>query len=106
MQRGKWCGCRGGRGEKLSEGPASAVEALEQWALSSVGGSQVGGEGGAPLLQSGSGTLELRFTQWRGRLWAALGAGTCAGTLLVGAAVEVRSQGSPPVDAQGDGCRA
>ena len=83
MQRGKWCGCRGGRGKKLSEGPAGAVEALKQWALSSVGGCQVGGEGGAPLLQSGSGALELRFTPWRGRLREAWGAGANAGTLLV-----------------------
>ena len=55
MQSGKRSGCLGGRGEKLGKGPTSAVEALEQWALSSVGSCQVGGEGGAPLLQSGRG---------------------------------------------------
>ena len=99
-------GCLGGRGEKLGKGPTSAVEALEQWALTSMGSCQVGGEGGAPLLQSGSGAKEVRFAPRRARLWATWGAGACAGTLWVGAAVEVRSQGGPPVDTKGNSCLA
>ena len=73
------------------------MEALEQGALASVGGSEVGGEDGAPLLQSGSGPLEFRLTLGVGRLRGARGAGPCAEALVVGAAGEVRSQGSTSV---------
>ena len=106
MQSGNWSGCLGGRGEELGKGPTSAVEALEQWALSSVGSCQVGGEGGAPLLQSGSGAKKVRFAPRRALLWATWEGGACARALWVCAAAEVRSQGGPPVDAQGGGGRA
>ena len=106
MQSGSLSGCLGGRGEKLGKGPTSAVEALEQWALTSMGSCQVGSEGGAPLLQSGSGATEVRFAPRRARLWATWGPGANAGALWVGAAVEVRSQGSPPVDTKGNSCPA
>ena len=106
MQSGRRSGCLGGRGEKLGKGLTSAVEALEQWALTSMGSCQVGSEGGAPLLQSGSGATEVRFAPRGARLGATWGAGANAGTLWDGAAVKVRSQGSPPVDTKGNSCLA
>ena len=82
------------------------MEALEQGALTSVGGSEVGGEGGAPLLQSGSGPVELRLALGEGRLRGARRAGACAKALAVGAAGEVRSQGSTSVSPLGGDGRA
>ena len=71
-----------------------------------MGGSEVGGEGGAPLLQSGSGPVELRLALGEGRLRGARGAGACARALAVGAAGEVRSQGSTSVGPLGGDGRA
>ena len=99
MQRGKGRrgACRRGGAEELGEGAASAVEALEQGGLASVGGSEVGGEGSTSLLKSGSGPLEVRLALGVWWLRSAWRAGPRAGALVVSAAGKVRSQGSTSV---------
>ena len=90
MQSGSWSGCLGGRGEKLGKGPTSAVEALEQWALTSVGSCQVGGEGGAPLLKDSSSAAEIGFARSESRRGRTVWSQARTGVRAVGTASEVR----------------
>ena len=73
------------------------MEALEQGALASVGGSEVGGEGSTSLLESGSGPLEVGLTLGVWWLRSAWRAGPHAGTLVVSVAGKVRGQGRTSV---------
>ena len=97
MQRRKWHrgACRRGGGEKLDEGASGAVEALEQGALTSLGGGQVGRQGGTALLEAGSGLQKLALALGNS------GRAGCAGRRR--ARRKVRSQGGTPVGAVGDG---
>ena len=93
VQGWKWHlgSCRGRRGDQLGESPSSAVKPLEQRALTSLGGSEVGRKGGTPLLEAGVGYEKLSL---------ALGGSGCAsGAGLTRRRREVREQGGTPVSA-------
>ena len=61
VQGRKWQlgSCRGRVGDEVGKSPPSAAKALDQGALSSLGSSEVGREGGAPLVEAGVGLAKL-----------------------------------------------
>ena len=69
------------------------MEALEQGALTSLGGGQIGRQGGTALLEAGSGLKKLAFALGNS------GRAGCAGRRR--ARRKVRSQGGTPVGAVG-----
>ena len=97
VQGRKWHlgGCRGGRGDQLGESPSSAVQPLEQGALTGLGGSEVGRKGGTTLLEAGVGLEQLGL---------ALGcSGSASDAGLTRSSREVRGQGRTPVGGAGRG---
>ena len=61
VQGRKWHlgSCRWRVGDEVGKSPPSAVKPLEQRALPSLGGSEVGREGGTPLVEAGVGLAKL-----------------------------------------------
>ena len=95
VQRRKWHlgACRRGRGDQLGESPSSAVETLKQGALTGLGGSEVGREGGTTLLEAGGGLEQLGLALGSSR--------SASGASLKRRGGEVRGQGGAPVGTVG-----
>ena len=93
VQGRKWHlgSCRGRVGDEVGKSPPSAAKALDQGALSSLGSSEVGREGGAPLVEAGVGLAKLGL--------ALSGRGDNIRAALTRGAREMRRQSRPPVGA-------
>ena len=93
VQGRKWHlgSCRWRKGDEVGESPPSAVKPLEQRALPSLGGSEVGREGGTPLVEAGVGLAKLGLALRK--------SGRAVKVGLARRGREMRRQGGTPVRA-------
>ena len=93
VQGRKWHlgSCPGRRGDEVGQSPSSAVEPLEQRALTSLGGSKVGRKGGTPLLEAGISLAKFSLTL--------RGSGCAVRAGVTRRSREVREQSGAPVRA-------